>query len=168
MVLEDKIQKELLKELKNNSFNNISILTICKKLNITRQAFYYHYESIYDVIFAIYLNNPIKNNSNTLEELYLNVINYLSKEDEFNRIIYFSDSKEVLIEFITSYINKFLLNYLLEFNLSEDLLKSIARMYSLSVSNELLFSYFNLNDKDKILNKMNTLFNDDIIKTFKK
>lgn len=168
MILEDKIQEELLKELKSNSFNNISILTICKNLNITRQAFYYHYESIFDVIFSIYLNNPIDNNISNLNELYSSIIDYLSKELEFNKIVYFSDSKEVLIEFITSYINKFLLKYLIKFKIDNENIKSISRMYSIGLSNELLFNYFNDYNNELLINKMNLLFNDSIIKTFKK
>lgn len=168
MILEDKIQEELLKELKSNSFNNISILTICKNLNITRQAFYYHYESIFDVIFSIYLNNPIDNNISNLNELYSSIIDYLSKELEFNKIVYFSDSKEVLIEFITSYINKFLLKYLTKFKIDNENIKSISRMYSIGLSNELLFNYFNDYNNELLINKMNLLFNDSIIKTFKK
>ena len=61
MKTEDSIQKEVLRLTNEISFDKINVNLVCKNLDITRQAFYYHYENIFDVIYAIYLSNPIKN-----------------------------------------------------------------------------------------------------------
>ncbi len=169
MKTEDCIQKEVVRLIHEISFNKISVNLICKNLDITRQAFYYHYESIFDVIYAIYLSNPIKNKDlNSINDILNEIIKYLDAHKKFHKLIYESASKEILLDIITSYLNKFLLKYLNKFNFKDDKKKSISRIYSYGLSNEILLLYFSLNDNVLVINTINSIFNDEVINKIKK
>ncbi len=169
MKTEDNIQKEVIKLINELPFDKINVNLICKNLNITRQAFYYHYENVFDVIYAIYLSNPIKNKEfNSINDAINEVIKYLDAHKKFHELIYESASKEILLDIITSYLNKFLLKYLDKFNFKDDKKKSISRIYSYGISNELLFLYFSLDDNSIVINDINSIFNDEVIGKIKK
>ncbi len=169
MKTEDNIQKEVVDLIKKKQFNEISVNLICKNLEITRQAFYYHYENVFDVVYAIYLSNPIKNDyKDSINDTLKDLIHYLDLHKSFHYLIYKSDAKEILLDIFTSYINKFLLKYLDKFNFNENLKKSISRIYSYGISNELLFLYFSLDDSNLVLNRINSIFNDEIIRRINK
>lgn len=169
MKTEDNIQKEVINLIKCVPFSNINVNLICNNLNITRQAFYYHYENVFDVIYAIYLSNPIKNEyKNSIKETLNDLINYLNVHKTFHELIYKSDAKEILLDIFTSYINIFLLKYLEKFEFNENLKKSISRIYSYGISNELLFLYFSLDNQIDVLKRINLIFNDDVINHIKK
>ena len=169
MKTEDNIQREVINLIKCVPFSNINVNLICNNLNITRQAFYYHYENVFDVIYAIYLSNPIKNEyTNSIKETLNDLINYLNIHKTFHELIYKSDAKEILLDIFTSYINKFLLKYLEKFGFNENLKKSISRIYSYGISNELLFLYFSLDNQIDVLKRINSIFNDDVIVQIKK
>ena len=169
MKTEDNIQKEVIRLINEVSFNDINVNLICKNLNITRQAFYYHYENIYDVIYAIYLSNPIKNKElNSINDILNEIIKYLDAHKKFHGLIYESASKEILLDIVTSYLNKFLLKYLNKFKFTDDKKKSISRILSYGLSNEILLLYFSLNDNDLVIKSIDSIFNDEVINKIKK
>lgn len=169
MKTEDSIQKEVIRLINEISFNDINVNLICKNLDITRQAFYYHYENIYDVIYAIYLSNPIKNKEiNSIYDVLNEIIKYLDTYRKFHRLIYESTSKEILLDIVTSYLNKFLLKYLNKFKFKDDKKKSISRVLSYGLSNEILLLYFSLNDNDLVIKSIESIFNDEVINKIKK
>ena len=169
MKTEDNIQKEVIRLINEVSFNDVNVNLICKNLNITRQAFYYHYENIYDVIYAIYLSNPIKNKElNSINDILNEIIKYLDAHKKFHGLIYESASKEILLDIVTSYLNKFLLKYLNKFKFTDDKKKSISRILSYGLSNEILLLYFSLNDNDLVIKSIDSIFNDEVINKIKK
>ena len=169
MKTEDNIQKEVIRLINEVSFNDINVNLICKNLNITRQAFYYHYENIYDVIYAIYLSNPIKNKElNSINDILNEIIKYLDAHKKFHGLIYESASKEILLDIVTSYLNKFLLKYLNKFKFTDDKKKSISRILSYGLSNEILLLYFSLNDNNLVIKSIDSIFNDEVINKIKK
>ena len=169
MKTEDNIQKEVVKLINEVSFNKINVNLVCKNLDITRQAFYYHYENIFDVIYAIYLSNPIKNKElNSINDTLNEIIKYLDAHKKFHGLIYESASKEILLDIVTSYLNKFLLKYLNKFKFIDDKKKSISRILSYGLSNEILLLYFSLNDNDLVIKSIDSIFNDEVINKIKK
>ncbi|MBO4623196.1 MAG: TetR/AcrR family transcriptional regulator [Bacilli bacterium] len=50
------LKKAFLKLLKENAFDHISVLQICKEANITRGTFYKYYEDKYELLYAIILD----------------------------------------------------------------------------------------------------------------
>ena len=49
---EDKLKKIVIDLVKTTSLDKISITAICQKAKIKRQTFYYHYQSVYDLIYS--------------------------------------------------------------------------------------------------------------------
>lgn len=169
MEVTDKIQKEVIRLLEDNNFNDLNVSIICNNLKITRQSFYYHYESMYDIIYAIYLNNPIQLKSNdSLEKIIKSVIKYLESDFKFNSKVYESDSKEVLINIIDSFLFKSISSYLKSINLKSNVISSLSRMLSSFISNEILIGFFINKNKniDKDIIKIISILNEEELKTF--
>lgn len=169
MEVTDKIQKEVIRLLEDNNFNDLNVSIICNNLKITRQSFYYHYESMYDIIYAIYLNNPIILKSNdSLEKIIKSVIKYLESDFKFNSKIYDSDSKEVLINIIDSFLFKSISSYLKSINLKSNVISSLSRMLSAFISNEILIGFFINKNKniDKDIIKTLSILKEEELKSF--
>ena len=169
MEITDKIQNEVIRLLEDNNFNDLNVSIICNNLKITRQSFYYHYESMYDIIYAIYLNNPIQLKSNdSLEKIIKSVIKYLESDFKFNSKIYESDSKEVLINIIDSFLFKSISSYLKSINLKSNIISSLSRMLSSFISNEILIGFFINKNKniDKDIIKIISILNEEELKAF--
>ena len=50
------LEKALIDELSVKTLSNISVRSLCDKVKITRQAYYYHYNDIYDLLEHIYIS----------------------------------------------------------------------------------------------------------------
>ena len=106
------IQEKFLKLLESKSIDEIDINMICKNLKIKRQTFYYHYKNIYDVILSFYFDDSIEYKSVKYEDIVQETVNYLFKNEEFNREVSHSNAKDILNEFIYSNLYKTMILYL--------------------------------------------------------
>ena len=89
------IQEKFLKLLESKSIDEIDINMICKNLKIKRQTFYYHYKNIYDVILSFYFDDSIEYKSVKYEDIVQETVNYLFKNEEFNREVSHSNAKDI-------------------------------------------------------------------------
>lgn len=62
------LKKAFLKLLKDNAFDRISVMQICKEANITRGTFYKYYEDKYELLYAIIIDTR-KRISTTYHEM---------------------------------------------------------------------------------------------------
>ena len=67
-ILKEKIIKETLNLLNTKTFDKITIKDITDNLNISRQAFYYHFNDLYEVVETI-CTNSYKMVTNTYTDL---------------------------------------------------------------------------------------------------
>lgn len=59
MITEAKFKYALKEMMQTQQLENINVTALCKKCNVHRQTFYYHYQDIYDLIAAIFLNEDL-------------------------------------------------------------------------------------------------------------
>lgn len=163
---EKEIQKTFVNLLSSYSIEEIDVKMICDILKIKRQSFYYHYKNIYDVIYSMFKEDDLEiKNSGSLEIIVKDLIEYLFKNEDFNREILVSSAKEILEEFSFSYLYRSLILYLAQFRLSIDVQKETARFYGKAAANQILFYFKNADyTKEEIYLKLNYLFNEQILK----
>lgn len=158
---ENKIQSAFIKLLSSTKIDDIDVQLICKKLNITRQTFYYHYQNIYDLIFSIFINNRIKNSKqDDLNSIYGNVVEYLFEDEDFNKKIAESSASSVLNDFCSSFVNISLLNYLNKYGLNNESKKTFSRFLSKGITEEILYRFEQGNSKEDILRSIKLLVNE--------
>ncbi len=175
MNTEKKIVDCLLELIKNDDLSGITVSKLCKKLNIKRQTFYYHFENVYDVLEAYYLGETSKLNGNKYLDLdfsildtYINdnkqVISHVYKigaESTFENFLYrfFYDITLVSLE------RKFLNNK----ENNRVICKSISNLYTKEISSRvevLLLKDKNVTVKDylKIFNGVDEVINQNMKK----
>lgn len=59
MITEAKFKYALKEMMQSHPLEEINVTALCKKCNVHRQTFYYHYQDIYDLIAAIFLNEDL-------------------------------------------------------------------------------------------------------------
>ncbi|MBP5694659.1 MAG: hypothetical protein J6X03_04365 [Bacilli bacterium] len=163
---EKEIQKAFMKLLSSYSIEEIDVKMICDILKIKRQSFYYHYKNIYDVIYSMFREDDIEiKNSGSLEVIIKDLIDYLFKNEDFNREILVSSAKDILEEYAFSYLYRSFILYLAQYRLTIDNQKETARFYGKAVASQLLFYFKNADyTKEEIYLKMNFLFNEQLLK----
>ena len=85
----------------NNNLDDINVISLCSKLEIKRQTFYYHYQNIYDVIESIFIDDAREFlESNWTKERYQERLSEYIK-DNFKFLLAIVDSNviELLREF---------------------------------------------------------------------
>lgn len=137
---EEKIQNTFINFLHTKEIENITVLEICRKLKIQRQTFYYHYQSIYDLIISIFYTKRIevKEKLNFEENIRL-----LEGFFENNRVlcksICDSFAENILIEYINSFVFR-----LLELKLNNTKIKKRAStFYSKGIGDLILNDFKN-------------------------
>lgn len=157
---ENKIQKTFLDLLKQEPIEKITVLNICKVLKIKRQTFYYHYQSIYDLVLSIFYVNRIEIDENLSFEKNIKLLEvFLKKNELLCKAIIDSFAENILLEYINSFVYR-LLEAKLK-NLHEE--KKISKFYSRSIGNFILDLYKENNFKSDIF--INELKN--IVSSFK-
>ncbi len=158
------IQEKFLKLLETRNIDEIDINMICDSLDIKRQTFYYHYKNLYEVIYSIYYVEKIKDKVTDFNSMISNAISYLYKKEWFNREVINSNAKDILSEFIFSYLFKELQKYLVKFKLNNDQKKKEARFIGKAISEYILHLFENedLNEED-VFNEILLFINEDIV-----
>lgn len=161
------IQKTFLKLLEKKNIDEIDVNSLCEKLQIKRQTFYYHYKNIYDLIFSIYINENIKPyESGDLSIIVENVYRFLYSNHEFNVMVSKSNAADALKDFLYSYVHKSISKYLGKYNLRVDDIREIARFYSRAVVEKCVYDFSELEYSiEEGCLKVSLLFNNDILMT---
>jgi len=105
---------ELLKEKKD--LNNITVTELVKKADITRSAFYTHFDSVYDVAqdfqneaLDLLMTNMKVIKSEEEFDYYLDIIfNYLQENEKIYAMMLSSDTPLLFVARLGRYINKHL------------------------------------------------------------
>ncbi|MCI8778858.1 MAG: TetR/AcrR family transcriptional regulator [Bacilli bacterium] len=111
---------ELIQEKKE--LNNITVTELVKKANITRSAFYTHFDSIYDIAQEIQdetldLLMTNLNGIQTIDDLdhYLDIIfNYLKENEKIYSMLLSSNDPMLFSNRLSKTINKYILSLLKE------------------------------------------------------
>ena len=106
---ENKIQNVFLDLLKKEPIEKITVLSICDILKIKRQTFYYHYQSIYDLILSIFYINRIEVDENLNFEKNVKLLQgFLINNRVLCTAIIDSFAENILLEYINSFIYRLL------------------------------------------------------------
>lgn len=172
-IVEKSIKSTFLNLLETNDIESVDVKMICDSLGIKRQSFYYHYKNIYDVICALYADDEININLKaSFDEIILNLVDYLYRNEEFNKDVLNSGAKDILEEYSFSYLYRSFNSYLEKFELRIDSIKDISRFISKAAAEQILF-YFAHGDytKNEIFRKISYLINENnlvcIVKNYK-
>lgn len=81
--------------------NDISVISLCEKLKIKRQTFYYHYQNIYDVIESVFVDDSRQflNKNIDLKLFQNNVTKYINDNYDFLVAIANSNIMELVKDF---------------------------------------------------------------------
>lgn len=108
---EKKMQDSFLELLKIYPIEDISVIMLCDKLKMKRQTFYYHYQSIYDLIFSIFYEMKIESNKNDdFRKIIEDLETFLKNNDYLCKAILDTFASSILEEFISSYYYRSLKN----------------------------------------------------------
>lgn len=165
--IESKIKETFLDLIQETSIEKIDVKKLCSILNITRQTFYYHYTSIYDVIYAIYLDSNIEIEASSEPlKIIIPLINYIYDQEYFNKEVAKSNASDALKEFIFSYFSSSILYYLDNKKISETTKRSIARFLANGLSSEVIL-FLNDNElsnkKNKLVDNLYRFFSKEVI-----
>lgn len=161
-IVEKSIKSTFLNLLKTNDIESIDVKLVCDTLGIKRQSFYYHYKNIYDVICALYADDELEvKDVDTFNSIMEGLIDYLYKNEEFNKDVLNSGAKDILEEYTFSYLYRSFNIYLEKYELRIDSKKDISRFFSKAIAEQLLY-YFAHGDynKQEIFKKLTYLVNE--------
>ncbi len=100
----------LKKQMVSTPFNKISIQNVTQGCGLTRQAFYYHFQDIYELLGWIYSHEVVEgmSKSKSWKNAYLKVFQYIEKNKSFCMNTYHSIGREHLERFLFANTAQFL------------------------------------------------------------
>lgn len=140
MKTEAKLKEALKNYMTSKPLEEINVTMLCKKCDIHRQTFYYHYQDIYDLLSTILLNENVKglNEAKTPVEILNAFVDYTAKNFKFLQATYTSSAKDLIDQLYSVRIYNKLLIILA--NSHKDLNRNdcrvIARRFSKYLSEE--------------------------------
>ncbi len=133
------LAETLKKMLSNKTLESISIKDIVDECKISRQAFYYHFNDIYDLLELIYTNEAVKlvndhKDYETWQEGYYHVLQYMLANKKFVQNTYRSIGRDYFENFIFNILYKMILEVVesqsTDLNVEQKNKEFIARFYS--------------------------------------
>ncbi len=163
---EKRIQNTFFKLLKTYEINQIDVTKICKASKITRQTFYYHFESVYDLIFAIYIDKNIESkNSSSIKDIVSDFVSFLYEDEKFNKDVVESNASSVLSEVSFSFLFQTILKYLKKYDIDGEKKRFVARFLARAIGEEILYLFSLITTKkEDIVEEINKLVNENMIK----
>lgn len=160
MITEAKLKYALKQMMEEIPLEEINVTALCQKCGCHRQTFYYHYQDIYDLIAAIFLNedlakvNQCKDVKSTLKAF----LQYVKDNFTFLRSTYNSAARDLTDDFIFGKLNAKLFSLWSknEKDMKKDSYRNAARRFAHIVSDE--FGYCFKDPKltpEKFSKKMN-------------
>ncbi len=164
--LENRIQETFLKLAKKIPLEEIDVSKLCSVLKITRQTFYYHYKNIYDLVLSIYINKRlVTTNLASIKEIIKEFVNFLYKDEMFNKEVADSNAFLALKDFSFSYFFQSFSLYLNKYDLIDSFKKrKISKYLSYSISDLILDLFIDSSyDENKIIDECLLFIDDKII-----
>jgi len=107
MITEAKFKYALKEMMAELPIEDINVTALCQKCGCHRQTFYYHYQDIYDLIAAIFLNEnlaELESARSTIEALKA-FVHYVKGNFTFLRATYNSAARDLTDDFIFNKLN---------------------------------------------------------------
>ncbi len=166
--VEKVIKDKFIELLETRNIDEIDVQLLSSELKITRQAFYYHYKNIYDLVSDIILDHKIEAKEDaTLNESIDVLLNAYYNNEVFYKELLRSSAKDILEEYTYAYFYKVILKYLSsERKLTVDARIDVCMFLSFGASN-LMLNYFK-NDsygKEDVKIKVEAFLNGGVIKS---
>ncbi len=104
MTTEAKFKRTLKEMMLSKPLSEINVTSLCEACHCHRQTFYYHYQDIYDLLAAIFLNEEVEGLSRCkdVNSVLLSVLQYCKANFVFLRSSYNSAASELVDDFIYS------------------------------------------------------------------
>ena len=162
MITESKLKYALKQMMEDIPLEDINVTALCQKCGCHRQTFYYHYQDIYDLIAAIFLNEDLEkvNQCKDVKSTLKAFLQYVKDNFTFLRSTYNSAARDLTDDFIFGKLNAKLLSLWTKENegkeLKKDGYRNAARRFAHIVSDE--FGYCFKDPKltpEKFSKKMN-------------
>ncbi len=147
MTTEQRFKVALREMMQTTPLSEINVTTLCDKLHLHRQTFYYHFQDIYDLLASIFLNEDVPGliNCNNVKEILECLLEYSKRNFEFLHFTYQSAGADLVTDF---YYNKILTRLITVYSphesgigLTKATYRSVARRFSASVSQEFSFAF---------------------------
>ena len=107
MITQAKFKYALKEMMKTMSLGDINVTELCKKCGCHRQTFYYHYQDIYDLVAAIFLNEDLSKmeKATDLKGALRGFLSYAQSNLPFLIATYNSAARDLTEDFIFGKIN---------------------------------------------------------------
>jgi hypothetical protein len=141
MTTEAKFKYALKDMMLSTPLSEINVTVLCEKCGCHRQTFYYHYQDIYDLLAAIFLNEKIEDldNANDVKGMLYCFLTYTKTNFVFLRSSYNSAARDLVDDFFYGKIMTKMFTLLSNndnYSLSKDAYRSLSRRYSKIVGDE--------------------------------
>ena len=140
-ILKEKIIKETLNLLNTKTFDKITIKDITDNLNISRQAFYYHFNDLYEVVETICTNSykMVTNTYTDLEDwkfVYLYILRLIYNHKDVVSNIYKTIEREYVDNFLYNslfpYVENVIIKQSKNLNVEKKDIDFISKYFTLS------------------------------------
>ena len=141
MTTEAKFKYALKEMMLTKPLESINVTALCEKCDCHRQTFYYHYQDIYDLLAAIFLNENIPGllEATDAKETLNSLLSYSTQNFVFLRSSYNSAAHDLVDDFFYNKIMTKTFSLLTDGNkygLSKDGYRNVARRYAKIVGDE--------------------------------
>jgi hypothetical protein len=141
MTTEAKFKYALKEMMLSKPLEEINVTVLCDKCGCHRQTFYYHYQDIYDLLAAIFLNEDIEGLDKAKEtaDALVVFLDYAKENFVFLRSSYNSAARDLVDDFFYSKITAKVFSILTannNYGLQKDSYRNVARRYAKIVSDE--------------------------------
>ena len=142
MITEAKFKYALKDMMKAMPLEDVNVTALCQKCGCHRQTFYYHYQDIYDLIAAIFLNEDLGavDRAKTPQGALDAILKYAKENFSFLRSTYNSAARDLTEDFIFGKLNAKFLSLWTDSDKSIGLKKegarTVARRFAHFVSDE--------------------------------
>lgn len=146
MTTEARLKYALKEMMLTKSLNEVNVTSLCERCGCHRQTFYYHYQDIYDLLAAIFLNEKIPglNDADDIKDCLIALIGYAKENYDFLRSSYNSAAHDLVENFFYSKIMSKAFVILVSSNkygLTKDQYRTVARRFARFIGDELAYSF---------------------------
>ena len=136
---EDKLKKIVIDLVKTTSLDKISITAICQKAKIKRQTFYYHYQSVYDLIYSIFYEIKIDcKDSYDFDQIIKDLQTFLNKNQDFCLPLCDTGAFQILEEFVFGYLFRNLKDYFSLLDMPKNKTRELSMFYASGIQKVVL------------------------------
>jgi AcrR family transcriptional regulator len=149
MKTEAKFKYALKEMMRTKPLSEINVTTLCNKCHCHRQTFYYHYQDIYDLLAATFMQEDIEGleEAKDIGEVLQALLKYSKDNFSFLRSCYNSAASDLVDDFYFSKImTKFFLILSKEdaYKMNKNAYRVISRRYAKVVADEFGYWFKNL------------------------